>query len=184
MPTTTPRERFLRFGNFRLDGRTTELFLDGQPVRLPPQPAKLLLLLVSSKGELVTHEEIQKALWGDDTFIDFEQGIHKCIKQVRAALADEAEEPVYIETVPRRGYRFVAKVEVEAAEQRSRRPFAAIAVLVGVLAMGALAAWFVRLKARPVDARIPRFQLTLPRGVSIPGHRRARHPSRDLSGGR
>ncbi len=99
--------RFLYFEKFRLDLRTGELSKEGRPVRLAPQPTKLLLLLARSPGELVTHEEIQRELWGEDTFVDFEQAVKKCAKQVRDALGDEAEEPAYVETVPRRGYRFI-----------------------------------------------------------------------------
>jgi WD40 repeat protein/DNA-binding winged helix-turn-helix (wHTH) protein len=102
--------RFLYFEKFRLDLRTGELSKEGRPVRLAPQPTKLLLLLARSPGELVNHEEIQKELWGDETFVDFEQAVKKCAKQVRDALGDEAEEPSYVETVPRRGYRFIGLV--------------------------------------------------------------------------
>jgi DNA-binding winged helix-turn-helix (wHTH) protein len=77
-------------------------------VRLQPQPAKLLVLLATRKGEVVTRGEIQRALWGEDTFVDFEHGINFCVKQIRDALGDDAEKPRYIETVPRVGYRFVA----------------------------------------------------------------------------
>jgi WD40 repeat protein/DNA-binding winged helix-turn-helix (wHTH) protein len=119
--------RFYRFGEFRLDVRSGELYRDELPVRLPPQPAKLLLRLVEARGELVTRDEVQKALWGDDTVVDYEQGINKAIKQVRAALEDLAEEPAYIQTVPRRGYRFVGEVQVEGPEPRihetERRPY-------------------------------------------------------------
>jgi len=108
--------RFLYFEKFRLDVRSGELFKEGRPVRLPPQPTKLLLLLARSPGALVSHEEIQKELWGEDTFVDFEQAVKKCVKQVRAALGDDAEEPLYVETVPRRGYRFVGPLRVDGGE--------------------------------------------------------------------
>jgi WD40 repeat protein/DNA-binding winged helix-turn-helix (wHTH) protein len=116
----TTGERFVRFGPFRLNPRSGELFREGRPVRLPPQASKLLLLLTSTPGELVSREEIQKALWRDDTFVDFEHGINKCINQVRAALGDGAEEPVYVQTVSRRGYRFLGTVEVEGSERAER----------------------------------------------------------------
>jgi WD40 repeat protein/DNA-binding winged helix-turn-helix (wHTH) protein len=111
----SPR-RFYHFGEFRLDVRSGELFKNGAPVRLPPQPAKLLLFLVEARGELVTREEVQKALWDDDTIVDFEQGINKAIKQIRAALEDTAEEPLYIQTVSRRGYRFLGDARVKGVE--------------------------------------------------------------------
>jgi DNA-binding winged helix-turn-helix (wHTH) protein len=108
--------RFLHFGKFRLDLRSGELFQEDRTVRLPPQPTKLLLLLARSPGALVTHDEIQRELWGEDTFVDFEQAVKKCAKQVRTALGDDAEEPVYVETVPRRGYRFIGPVRGEGGE--------------------------------------------------------------------
>ncbi len=116
MATEPSSRRFYCFGDYRLDVRSGELYKEGRPVRLPPQPGKLLLLLVSARGELVTREDVQKALWGDDTVVDFEQGINKAIKQIRAALEDLAEEPVYIQTVSRRGYRFLGEVRVEGQE--------------------------------------------------------------------
>jgi eukaryotic-like serine/threonine-protein kinase len=101
----------LRFGPFEADIHTSELRKSGRLVALPPQPFKVLALLANRSGELVTREEIQKDLWGGDTFVDFEQGLNFCIKRIRAALGDDADKPRYIETLPRRGYRFVATVE-------------------------------------------------------------------------
>jgi len=101
----------LRFGAFEADLRTSELRKGGRLVAVPPQPFKVLSLLAGRSGELVTREEIQQDLWGGDTFVDFEQGLNFCIKRLRAALGDDADKPRYIETLPRRGYRFVATVE-------------------------------------------------------------------------
>jgi DNA-binding winged helix-turn-helix (wHTH) protein len=98
------------FATFDLDTKTRELRRRGQLVRLPPQPFRLLEVLVSRSGQLVTREDIRQALWGNDTHVDFDQGVNFTVKQVRAALGDDAERPVYIETVPRRGYRFIAPV--------------------------------------------------------------------------
>lgn len=100
----------LRFGAFELDLSAGRLLKNSRVVRLQPQPFKLLCLLTSRPGSLVTREEIQTALWKDHTFVDFEQGVNFAIKQVRDALSDKAEQPLYIETVPRRGYRFLAPV--------------------------------------------------------------------------
>jgi DNA-binding winged helix-turn-helix (wHTH) protein len=80
-------------------------------VKLQPQPFKLLAMFLDRPGELVTREEIHQRLWGDDTFVDFEQGLNFAIKKIREALGDEAAHPQYIETVPRRGYRFIAPLE-------------------------------------------------------------------------
>ncbi|HSF15100.1 MAG TPA: winged helix-turn-helix domain-containing protein [Vicinamibacteria bacterium] len=117
--------RHVRFGPFRLNVRSGELFRDDRLIHLPPQGSKLLLLLVESGGELLGREEIQEALWGVDTFVDFEHGIHKCINQIRAALGDDAEKPAFVETVARRGYRFLGKVEVDDAgsSEREKLPY-------------------------------------------------------------
>jgi DNA-binding winged helix-turn-helix (wHTH) protein/tetratricopeptide (TPR) repeat protein len=109
--TRNSRESVLRFGAFEAILQTSELRKNGRLVSIPPQPFKVLSLLASRAGELVTRDEIQKELWGGDTFVDFEQGLNFCIKRLRAALGDDAEKPRYIETLPRRGYRFVAAVE-------------------------------------------------------------------------
>jgi DNA-binding winged helix-turn-helix (wHTH) protein len=102
----------IRFGAFELDLEAEQLRKNGRHVRLQPQPFKLLCLLVAHPGKLVTREQIQAALWTGDTFVDFEQGVNFAIKQVREALNDPAENPVFVQTVPKRGYRFVAPVGV------------------------------------------------------------------------
>ncbi len=104
----------LRFGVFELDLRSGELRKEGAPVRLPPQPLKVLTLLCRRAGQLVTREEIQKEVWGGDTFVDFEHGLNFCIGRIREALGDDAEAPRYIQTLPRRGYRFLTPVETVA----------------------------------------------------------------------
>ena len=108
--SATQKTTVLYFGAFELDLEAGKLLKSGRLVRLQPQPFRLLSLLISQPGRLVTREEIQSALWKDDTFVDFEQGVNFAVKQVREALGDRAESSVYIQTVPRRGYRFVAPV--------------------------------------------------------------------------
>jgi DNA-binding winged helix-turn-helix (wHTH) protein len=93
------------------------LYKNGRAVRLQPKPFKLLYLLAQNGGKLVGRDEIQKALWPSDTFVDFDQGMNFAIKQVRDALGDEAERPLYIQTVPKRGYRFLAPVERESQDE-------------------------------------------------------------------
>ena len=100
----------LRFGVFELDLRTGELRKSGKRVRLAPQPFQLLVLLASRPGELVTREEIQRELWGNGTVVDYDQGLRFVIRKARAALGDNSNSPRYIETLPRRGYRFIAPV--------------------------------------------------------------------------
>jgi DNA-binding winged helix-turn-helix (wHTH) protein len=101
----------LRFGTYELDTRAGELRTQGRVVRLAPQPFKLLTLLAASAGRLVTRDEIRTALWDGDTFIDFDQSVNFTVKQVREALKDTAERSIYIQTVPKRGYRFIAPVD-------------------------------------------------------------------------
>ncbi len=102
--------RLLKFGVFELNLDTEELRKFGTPIKLRPQPFRLLALLASCSGQVITREEIKEQLWGEDTYVDFEHGMNKCIKQIRTALSDDANKPVYIETVPRHGYRFLAPV--------------------------------------------------------------------------
>src|SRR5437870_11524558 len=107
----------LRFGAFELDLRTGELRKAGSLMSLPPQPFRILALLASRPGELVTREEIQRHIWNGYTFVDFEQGLNFAVKKIRAALGDDAETPRYVETLPRRGYRFIAPVDVGAVHE-------------------------------------------------------------------
>jgi TolB-like protein/DNA-binding winged helix-turn-helix (wHTH) protein len=110
MQTNGNGERSIRFGSFELKLRSGELCRDGSAIKLPPQPFKVLVFLVEHAGQLVTREEIQQQIWGDTTYVDFDKGLNFCIKQIREALGDNAQSPVYIETLPRRGYRFIAPV--------------------------------------------------------------------------
>jgi len=100
------------FGVFELDLETGELRKSGVLLHLPPQPFRVLTLLASRPAELVTREEIRDQIWGTDTFVDFEHGLNFAIKKIRDTLGDDPQTPRYIETVPRRGYRFIAPVEV------------------------------------------------------------------------
>ncbi|MBZ5563853.1 MAG: winged helix-turn-helix domain-containing protein, partial [Acidobacteriia bacterium] len=111
MDESAQEESALHFGVFDLDLETGELRKSGVLLHLPPQPFKILSLLASHPSQLVTREEIQQQIWGSETFVDFEQGLNFAIKKIRDALGDDAETPRYIETLPRRGYRFIAAVE-------------------------------------------------------------------------
>lgn len=101
----------VRLGEFQMDFASGELRQNGHMVRLKPQPSRILSLLVARPGQIVSREQIQREIWGGDTFVDFERGLNSCIKQIRAAFGDDPETPRYIETIPRRGYRFIAQVE-------------------------------------------------------------------------
>ncbi|GEM_PF-56862 len=99
------------FGSYQLDLKTGELHRNGTRLHLQPQPARVLGLLVSRAGELVTREEIQEEIWGSEVFVDFEKNLNFAVKQIREALHDDPEKPTYIETLPKRGYRFIAPVQ-------------------------------------------------------------------------
>jgi TolB-like protein/DNA-binding winged helix-turn-helix (wHTH) protein/Tfp pilus assembly protein PilF len=107
---THPSSSFLvRFGDCELDLQTGELCRNGTLLRLQPQPAKVLTMLVGRAGEVVTRQELAKEVWGSaDTFVDFEQGLNFAIRQIRSVLGDDAEHPRFLETLPKRGYRFIA----------------------------------------------------------------------------
>jgi DNA-binding winged helix-turn-helix (wHTH) protein/tetratricopeptide (TPR) repeat protein len=100
-----------RFGVFEFDPHTQELYKSGRIARVRPQSLTLLTLLLARAGELVSRDDIQHAVWGTGTFVDYEQGVNHCIKELRTALGDSAESPRYIQTLTRRGYRFIAPVE-------------------------------------------------------------------------
>lgn len=112
----SPPVETYRFGQFELDIVAGELRRNTGRVRLQPQPFRLLVFLARRAGSLVAREEIRSELWPDGTFVDFDQSVNFAIKQIRDALGDSAERPLYIETVPRRGYRFIAPIETGARE--------------------------------------------------------------------
>lgn len=99
-----------RFGVFEFDNTTGELRKNGRAVALEPQPAKALALLLAGAGGVVSREELRDAVWGADTHVDFDRGIAYCLSQIRAALNDSADNPRFIQTVPRQGFRFIAPV--------------------------------------------------------------------------
>lgn len=104
----------VRFGRFEFDAAAGELSQDGRRVRLQRQPSRLLELLLARPGEVVAREEIRLALWGEDTHVDFERSLNFCVAKLRSALRDNAAEPRFIETLPTRGYRFIAPVTPHA----------------------------------------------------------------------
>jgi DNA-binding winged helix-turn-helix (wHTH) protein/TolB-like protein len=147
----------LQFGVFEFDPATGELWRSGVAVRLQPQPARVLAALSARAGDIVSRDELRRQIWNDGTFVDFERGLNFCVAQIRSALGDSADSPRFIETLPRRGYRFIAPVRVSrpasvsapepdaidpapVPHRRARRwQVAAAVVLVGGLA----AAWYV-----------------------------------------
>src|SRR5215469_2995642 len=105
----------VRFGSFELDLRSGELRRHGIKIRLSDQPLQVLQLLLENPGQIVTREEIQHKLWSTDTFVDFEHSLNAAVKRLREALSDTADHPRFIETLPRHGYRFIARVDSSSA---------------------------------------------------------------------
>jgi DNA-binding winged helix-turn-helix (wHTH) protein len=111
MSAPAPTERVLRFDIFELDIRAGELRKRGVKLRLQGEPLQVLAALLMRAGDLVTREELRAEIWPADTFVDFDHGLHNAIARLRETLGDSAETPRYIETLPRRGYRFLERVE-------------------------------------------------------------------------
>src|SRR5271169_5591112 len=137
-----PPEGGLRFDAHHVDLRTGELRKHGRKIRLAGRPFQILALLLERPGELVTRKELQERLWPADTFVDFEHGVNAAVQTLRRALCDSHKKPRYIETLPRRGYRFIAAVEKiepvlpvnEAKPPESTETTTPIADLVGKVA--------------------------------------------------
>jgi DNA-binding winged helix-turn-helix (wHTH) protein len=110
--STADAGRLVRFGTFELDLDAGVLHRDGRRVPLQEQPALILRVLVSRPGELVTREELRHLVWTDDTYVEFDASLNAAVTKIRRALRDSASAPRFIETVPKRGYRFLADVQV------------------------------------------------------------------------
>lgn len=159
--------RVYRFGPFTLDARTGELTNSGQRIPLREQPLQLLLALIEQPGELVTREQLTSRLWSGHTFVDFDRGLNKAVKHLREALGDSADRPQFVETLPRKGYRFIAPVthgadplehpasEHAPAVKRRRARLAALAALIAAVAVaiaidvGNSRTWIARWGAAP-----------------------------------
>ncbi len=115
--STSKASNLIRFGDFEVDPRAGELRKHGRPINLQEQPIQLLLLLLEHPGEVVTREEARKSLWKDDTFVDYDHGLGAALNRLRAALGDSASTPRYIETLPRRGFRFIATVTARSPNE-------------------------------------------------------------------
>ena len=178
-PQPTAR-RSVRFGLFELDLAAGELRKQGRKIKLQDQPFQVLELLVNRPGAVVTREEMQKALWPADTFVEFDQGLNTAIKKIRLALGDSADNPRFIETIPRKGYRFIAPVEpgpreasagpqnVAPPEPRRSRRLIWIAAAITIAIAGALVTFGLRTPlAEPAESAVP---ITKDRGI-------AHHPS-------
>lgn len=104
-------EQSAQFGEFKFDSASRTLLRNGRPVKIQPQPLRVLGILLARPGEVITRDELRQAIWGDTTFVEFDQGLNYSIRQIRLALHDEAARPMFIETLPKQGYRFIAQIE-------------------------------------------------------------------------
>src|ERR1041384_4675421 len=125
MEHATQRTTSVRFASFELDVRSRELRRGANRVRLQDQPFEILRLMLERPGDVVTREELQQRLWPDGTFVDFEHSLNAAVKRLRAALGDDADNPRFVETLPRRGYRFIAPLEGLETRAEARRGFPA-----------------------------------------------------------
>src|SRR5262245_19169442 len=107
---TSPVSQIIRFDVFELDLRTGELRKRGVKIRLQEQPFLILRALLENPGQIVTREELKKKIWPEDTFVDFDHGLHAAVNRLREALNDSADNPRFVETLARRGYRFVGQI--------------------------------------------------------------------------
>jgi DNA-binding winged helix-turn-helix (wHTH) protein/TolB-like protein/Tfp pilus assembly protein PilF len=154
MPKAAPAET-IRFGAFEVDLRAEELRKDGVRIKLHNQPFQVLTLLLEHPGQIVTREELRQKLWGSDTFVDFDVGLNSAIKKLRDALGDAADAPRFIETVPRRGYRFIGlQIRKPAAQLRSRVQRWTVAVLVLCAVAGATLLFLMK-QRRAIEATQP-----------------------------
>jgi len=154
---TVKTGRLIRFGSYEVNLRSGELCRDGERVRLPEQSFQILAMLVEHPGEVVMRQEIQKRLWPNDTVVEFENSINAAVKRLRVALEDSADAPRYVETLARRGYRWMAPVEwVEAIpsqipDQAVRKPLWKILTpIAAFLLLGVFIWWW--LSRLPVSA--------------------------------
>jgi DNA-binding winged helix-turn-helix (wHTH) protein/TolB-like protein len=171
LDVTTKSER-VRFGSFEFDHTNGELRRDGMLIRLQAQPAMVLSHLLAYAGEAVSREELHHAIWGDDTFVDFERGLNVCIAQVRSALSDESTSPRFIRTVPRRGYQFIHPVEpisvaapTEPDSEAARREFpwrTSLASLAGVALVVLLIVGFIQWRRNSQGASGPAVVAVIP----------------------
>ncbi len=125
MESATSQNRVFRFGLYEADAAAGELRKNGRKLKLQEQPFRVLLLLLQRPGAIVTREEVRQALWPADTFVDFDHGLNTAVNKLRDALDDTAANPRFIETLARRGYRFIAPVEVVGGEPAAAVPSAA-----------------------------------------------------------
>ena len=118
MRASAPCNNSYHFGLFEARPASDELLRQGVPVRIQDQAFRVLCLLLERSGEVVTRQDLRQMLWPEDTFVDFDGSLNAILKKLRAALGDDSENPSFIETIPKRGYRFLAPVDVETSARK------------------------------------------------------------------
>src|SRR5437879_1719035 len=151
------RSGIIRFGTFEIDPQAGELRKQGLKIKLRDQAFQVLSMLLERPGQVVSREELQNKLWPADTFVDFDRGLNKAINHLRDALGDSAESPRFIETLPKRGYRFIASVESPPVAEPSIAPPISrspnrlwLVVLAATLCVAGIAGWFYSRKSHAV----------------------------------
>src|SRR5713101_6374668 len=148
MALETRSSGILRFATFEVDLRVGELRKQGKRLRLQDQPFQVLAVLLQRPGDVVTREELRSQIWSRDTFVDFDNGLNTAINKLREALGDSADNPRFIETLPRRGYRFLAPISVDGLKKPAiiahSRKVTLVATVVVLLVPAVIAGWFWR----------------------------------------
>ncbi|MFN0168750.1 MAG: winged helix-turn-helix domain-containing protein [Bryobacteraceae bacterium] len=173
-----PEDRVVRFGVFELNAPAGELRKNGFRLKLAEQPFRILEHLAEHPGEIVTREDLRDLLWGQDTFVDFEHGLNAAINKLREVLDDSAANPRFIETVPRRGYRFIARVEQPVQAQPVQPPTPTPAAppparnrlgwwIAGAGVVAAAIAGFLLFRQRPTETHYELRQLTRDSGLTF-----------------
>jgi DNA-binding winged helix-turn-helix (wHTH) protein/tetratricopeptide (TPR) repeat protein len=169
MASPAPAPTRICFDAFELDTASGELRKAGILLRLQPQPFRVLLLLIERAGQVVTREEIQRCLWTDSTFVDFDHGINFSVNQIRGALVDNAENPRYVETIPRRGYRFIGTVACPKPAPKSAWSRWASVIGASVVVVGLAAGCLWWLNGRKAHALSPTDTVVLTDFVNTTG---------------
>src|SRR5207302_341684 len=119
MDTLVLSKRVYRFGLFEADAESGKLLRQGMRVKLQDQPFRVLCQLLERAGQVVTREELRQSLWSGNTYVEFDGSLNAALKRLRFALGDSADNPIFIETLPKRGYRFLAPVSIESSAQNT-----------------------------------------------------------------
>src|SRR5215468_4770362 len=122
MPSSSPTSKFVQFGVFELDLQRGELRRNGARVRLQEQPLKVLQLLLENPGQIVNREQLRSRIWPANTYVEFDQGLYSAVARLRDALGDSSEGPRFVETVARRGYRFIAPIHESPRPETTEAP--------------------------------------------------------------